>query len=316
MRGRPKDAALFLAQIPDGIPHFLARSAGRHGLPDGARATERKHQMKISSWHRILGAALLLHGAIHASTPAELSRVATVAGRGLYLSNTTSPETSFEDQWARMVRISRYNQRIFDDAAAEGIWSQAQRHASRALAILVRIAQIDDKKPSNWDVVVSGLKAAAEDTKDKDRKEWGKDIWLRLLMEANKASLQEDFRSAEYDVNAKLAELVSTLSTSGTYHGVGIAHLPSWQGAYDQDFLILTNYTSRNLAMPAVFVTFEGADGKRVAHVHRASRWLAGQKLYFGYPFYRTDYAFGQTVNYPARVSVSVFTEEGAFQDT
>lgn len=269
--------------------------------------------MKILS--AVIGAALLLHGALPASTPAELSRAATIAGRGLYSSTTTSTETSFDDQWTRMVRISRYAGRIFSDPSAEGIWLQAQRHASRALAALVRIAQIDEKKPSNWDVVVSGLKAGAEDTKDKDRTEWGKDIWIRLLMEANKANLQEEFRDAEWDLNSKLAELAGTVNTSAASQGVSVAHLPSWQGAYDSDLLVLTNNTGRNLAWPAIFVTLHGGDGARVTHLHRASNWLANQKLYVHYPYYRTDYALGRTLNRPARIAVSVFTAEEFFQD-
>jgi len=250
-----------------------------------------------------------------ASTPAEISLAGSIAGRNLYTSDTTSPQTSFDDQWARMVRITRADQSIFADSYAAAIWSEAQIDANRALAILARIAQIDNRKPSDWDVVISGFKAATEDPKDQERQEWGQDIWVRLLLEANKANLQSEFRAAERTLDMKLAELSSTIRSPYVGRGIGVTHLPSWQGAYDNDLLILKNETGRDLSLSAFFVTIQGKDGSRITHLHHASVWANGQQLYFKYPYYETDYASGQTVNHPVRVEVSVFSPDGFIQD-
>lgn len=273
--------------------------------------------MRKFAFNCVATAAMILVGPSVAasSTPAEISFAGSVAGRDLYTTDATSDQTSFEDQWARMVRIATSDLRIFADPSARVIWSEVQADANRALATLVRIAQIDNKKPSDFDVAVSVVKAAAEDTKDKDRKEWGQDAWVRLLMEANKLSLEKEFRTAEWTLNAKLAELASTVSSSYAGRGVGITHLPSWQGAYTHDVLILKNQTGRDLSAPALFVTFLGQDGSQITHLHRASMWANDQQLYFKYPYYDSDYASGQTVNRPARVEVSVFSPDGFVQE-
>ena len=270
---------------------------------------------KLAFHNAAIATIILAAHSAAASTPAEMSLAGYVAGRDLYKTADTSDQTSFEDQWARMARIVKFDQRIFPDPSAQVIWSEAQADADRALAALARIAQIDNKKPSDFDVVVSTLKAATEDTKDKDRKEWGQDAWVRLLMEINKADLEKQFRAAEWTLNAKLAELAATVRSSDAIQGIGITHLPSWQGAYDHDALVLTNQTGRDLSAPAFFVTFQGQDGSRITHLHRASMWANGQQLHFKYPYYDTDYASGQTVNRPARLEVSVFSPDGFVQD-
>ena len=250
-----------------------------------------------------------------ASTPADMSYAASIAGRNLYTTENTSPQTSFDDQWQRMVRISKADPSIFTDPYAASIWSEAQMDANRALAILARIAQIDNRKPSDWDVIVSGLKAATEEPQNKERQEWGQDFWVRLFMEAGKSDLQGQFRTAETALDTKLAELSRTVRSPAIGSGIGITHLPSWQGAHNSDLLILRNDTGRNLSLPAIFVTIEGADGSRVTHLHHASMWTNGQQCYFRYPFYDSDYASGQTVRHPARVEVSVFSSDGSYQD-
>ena len=187
--------------------------------------------------------------------------------------------------------------------------------ANRALAILARIAQIDNNKPSDWDVVVSGFKAATEDTKNKDREEWGQDAWVRLLMEAGKANLENEFRTAEQTLAMKLAELSSAVRYPYVGQGIGMTHLPSWQGAYSNDLLILRNETGRDLSRPAFFVTFLGNDGSRITHLHRASIWGNTQELYFKYPYYETDYASRQTVSHPASVEVSVYSPDSVLRN-
>ena len=273
--------------------------------------------MSKLTFHYWTSAATMILAAhsLAASTPAEISLAGFVAGRNLFKSDATSPQTSFDDQCARMVRIASSDRGMFTDPAAEAIWSEAQLDARRALATLARIAEIDNKKPSDWDVVVSSLKAAGEDTKNKDRQEWGKDLWVRLLMEFGKTSLQKEFRTAEWALDTKLAELSSTVRPPYTGQGIGIVHLPSWQGAYDNDLLILKNQTGQDLTRPAVFVTFQGRDGKQVTHLHHALMWANNQQVYFKYPYYETDYAPGQTVNVPTRVEVSVIYPDGLIRD-
>ncbi len=255
-------------------------------------------------------------GVLLASAPSELSLVGMVAGRGLYQTDSTSAETSFDEEWARMVSIARMDQRLFADQPAEMIWEQAQGNAQRALAILARIAQIDNRKPDNFDVALSLIKAATEDTEQKERREWGKDAFIRIFEEIRKSGLQEEFRHAESALDAKLGELATTASTFPV-PGIGVESRPSWQGAYDNDVLELSNLTNRDLVQAAVFVTIYSEDGSHVTHIHRANRWASGQKVYFKYPYYGSDYALGQTVNQPARLEVSVFGSDGShFQGT
>jgi hypothetical protein len=263
---------------------------------------------------RIAGLAVILATGLRASTPQEISVAGAVAGRGLYTSANANPETSFDDEWARMVRISRFNQRVFSDPFAEAIWSEAQIDATRALAILARVADIDNRKPSDWDVVVSGLKAMTEDTKNKQRQEYASDVWVRLLMEVNKSGLQQDFRSAESVLDAQLAKLPATTGFSPARGTITIQHTPSWQGAYDNDGLVLTNASGHDLSSLAVFVTLRGKDGSSITHVHRASRWANNQKVYFRYPYYKNDYAEGQTVDHPVAVDVAAFSSDGSFE--
>ena len=248
-----------------------------------------------------------------ASTPAEISLAGNIAGRHLFTSEATSPETDFQDQWARLVRISRYDRPVFADPADEAIWDAAEIDAKRALEILARIAELDNNKPSDWNVVVSAFNFATEDTKNKERQNWAGDVWRRILFEAGKSVLQSQFRTAEQALDRKLAELAATVRWPDS-GGLGIGHLPSWQGAYQNDMLILRNDTGRDLSNAAVFVTFYGTNGSSLTHLHHASAWAANQKLYFQYPYYDADYASGQTVNHPTRVQVSVCWPEGAVQ--
>ena len=152
-----------------------------------------------------------------------------------------------------------------------------------------RIADIDNKKPSDWDAVISALRPAGEQPKGNERKEWGQDLWVRLLMEVNKSNLQEEFRSAELAVDEKLAELQGTASSSAVDNAIGVRYLPSWQGAYDTDLLILTNQTGRDLSSLGLFVTLRSNRGTSVTHVHGVSRWANNQAIYFRYPYYKTD---------------------------
>lgn len=248
------------------------------------------------------------------STPAELTKVAFVAGQDSSQSNYGSTQLNLQHEWERLARIVQYDQPVSNDPNAQAIWEQAQAHAREALVALAGIHQIDNDKPSDWNTVVSGFKAAMEDTKNKRRTEWGSDVWVRLVAEGRKSLFQSDFRTAEAALDRKLTELASTAGGFTTGAGIRITHLPSWQGAYDNDLVSLKNETGTDLAAAAIFVFIQGKDGAVKTHLHRVAGWNKDQNLVFRYPFEGSDYFDAGTVTEPGRVTVAVFSQDASFR--
>jgi hypothetical protein len=128
------------------------------------------------------------------------------------------------------------------------------------------------------------------------------------------AQARAKFLETEADLNiaiASLKEAVNALSQNQLSKMVDVKYLPSWEGAYPGDMLLVKNSSRTPIEHASVIVSVKMSDGPTQTHVHYVDHWLPGANLGAIYPYRDTDYANSETSDHPEGVDVTIFLPSG-----
>ncbi len=131
-----------------------------------------------------------------------------------------------------------------------------------------------------------------------------------MIAQGRKGDLEKQFRQAEADLSraiGALREVGDNLSRSTTSSGIEATYLPSWNGVFPHDRLILRNVSGQDWENAALAITVRRIDFTEIVHLHYIDRWKSGATLEAYYPYYGTDYAAPKAVSGPVAIDVALY---------
>jgi hypothetical protein len=251
----------------------------------------------------------------------ELRKAVVVAGTSL-VENPQMQPRDYEDEAARFVSLHNSAKLEIQNPELIKVWGQIQVDTSRGLLILEKIAEIDNNKPSGYEILAKGLKDAATDAAQ-DNNRAVRDFWTttleRIRMEAEKSDREKIFRETEASLNDSvggLQRVAAGLSGKELPNTVSVQYFPSWEGRLWGDAVEVENTSDGALDNAIVVVAVRMTDGSSKTHVHYVDHWQSGARLKAWYPYKPTDYASAQTGDNPGNVDVAVYQPGGTAKAT
>lgn len=241
----------------------------------------------------------------------QLARAASIVGAPLLRESTAPREMDFDGEWARMWRIYQSRDWSIENPALANVWLDIQEQARQCLLVLTAIAKIDANKPSGVDIFLKILRN--NDTQDQ-RDDRDLTILERMMQEYNKSQLIDKFNGAEarlYRSIGALSDVGSNLSRRNFGNAITVAYLPSWQGVFSSDMLVVRNVSGATFENAAMAVTVHERNGNSTVHVHYIDRWQNGSELNAYYAYESGEYAGPKAAGSASSVDVAVFTRYG-----
>jgi hypothetical protein len=225
-----------------------------------------------------------------------------IVAAGTPLSQSSEPQTmDFDAEKGRFWALYKQRKLEFKNIELTKAWAHIQSDVDSGIATLQKIAELDGKH-----VFAEAAEAANHDESLKSA----------LLLAAHFTEESQAIKSlfnTERDLDASIAslqEVVNDLTRNTLSPQVSVKYLPSWEGTYSHDMLIIKNTSGAEIERASIIVSVKMNDAT-FTHVHYVNHWAKDSTVHTYYPYSATDYAQAQTGEHPEHVEVTVFQETG-----
>lgn len=242
----------------------------------------------------------------------EFRKAAAIVGDPLS-DNPKLAAGDFDAQAGRLIALHDSNL-AFKNPELSKVWAEIETNTSRGLLILEKIGEIDEKIPSDTNMLGKLVKTGVQQDEAATREFLGTATdWISNQID--KHGREEKFREMESNLDVSISHLkgiADGLTRRKLSFSPTVRYFPAWEGTFDADEVDVENTSHKSLENAIVFVSVRMDDGSSTTHLHYVPQWKDGARLGALYPYKAAAYVNAQTGRHPENVDVDIYTVDGA----